>query len=95
MTLKAACLLLAVTSTSAFTVLPGATKNNILVLKGYLDDLSNDLSGPDANPDVYAESKAATDYDKSQLDRYGPGSFEQFVDFDEFDGGDGREYCSG
>jgi len=95
MTLKSACLLLAVvTSTSGFTVLPATTKNNNLGLKGYLDDLSNELKGPDANPDVYAESKAATDYDKSQLDRYGPGSFENFVDFDEFDGGDGREYCS-
>lgn len=81
MTLKAACLLLAVATSSvnAFTVLPASSKSTsrVVALKGYLDDLSNELNAPSADPDVDAESKAATDYDKEQLDRYGPGSFEQ------------------
>lgn len=33
--------------------------------------------------------------DKSQLDRYGPGSLENFVDFEEFDGGDGQMGVAG
>ena len=51
----------------------------VVGLQGYLDDLSQDLNAPSADPDLYAESKAATNYDKSKLDRYGPGSFEQCV----------------
>jgi hypothetical protein len=48
-------------------------------LNGYLDDLSKELYAPDSNPDVEGDDK-----DK---DRYGPGNWENFVDFDEFDGG--------
>lgn len=61
-------------------------------VQGYLDDLSKDLYAPDANPDIIAESKASTDMNKESIDRYGPGDFSQFVDFNEFDGGDGRTF---
>lgn len=68
------------------------TTTTIPPLYGYLDDLSKDLQGEDPNPDLVAESKEATDMSKDQIDRYGPGNLNQFVDFHEFDGGDGREY---
>jgi hypothetical protein len=72
-----------VTGSAAFTILPGPASigraSNVL-LKGYLDDLARDLNAPSADPDLYAESKEATDYDKSKLDRYGPGSFDQYVE---------------
>lgn len=55
--------------------------------RGYLDDLSKEVYAPDANPDIDAESREATNMDKEKLDRYGPGDFSQFVDFHEFDGG--------
>ena len=62
-------------------------------LFGYLDDLSKEVYKPDGNPDIEADSKDATNMAKDQLDRFGPGSFDQYVDFgDEFDGGDGRTY---
>jgi hypothetical protein len=51
---------------------------------GYLDDLSKDLYGPDSNPDIDAESREATRMDRTMLDRAGPGSWQGFVDFDEF-----------
>ena len=61
-------------------------------IAGYLDDLSKELYSPDATPDLIAESKEVTDMSKDEIDRYGPSDFSQFVDFDEFDGGDGRTY---
>lgn len=61
-------------------------------LHGYLDDLSSELNEADPNTDVEATSREATNYDKSKVDRYGPGDFSQFVDFNEFDGGDGRTF---
>jgi hypothetical protein len=84
-------------SAAAFTVVPTSFIHPDLRssastrLRGYLDDLSKDLNAPDATPDVYAESKEFTDMSKDQIDRYGPGDFSQFVDFQEFDGGDGRK----
>jgi hypothetical protein len=82
-------------SAAAFTVVPTSfiqpNLKSSTELQGYLDDLSKDLNAPDATPDVYAESKEVTDMSKDQIDRYGPGDFSQFVDFQEFDGGDGRK----
>jgi hypothetical protein len=60
-------------------------------LSGYLDDLSSDLYSPDANPDVDRESREATKAKEEQIDRFGVGDWSGFVDFDEFDGGDGRK----
>lgn len=66
-----------------------------VVMKGYLDDISDDLKPVDDCPDVIAESHEATQMAKSQVDRFGAGSFEDFVDFDEFDGGDGQMGVAG
>jgi len=98
MSLKSASLVLAVAVTtttrtcSGFSIVPMSTPAATRLF-GYLDDLSSDLNGPDANPDVYGESKQATDYDKAKMDRAGPSDWSGFVDFDEFDGGDGRKLC--
>jgi hypothetical protein len=98
MTFRTTLLLLTVTSsTKAFTVLlpcanqqRGMGMSSLTRVQGYLDDLSKDLYAPDATPDIVAESKEMTDMSKEKIDRFGPSDFSQFVDFHEFDGGDGR-----
>jgi hypothetical protein len=66
------------------------------ILKGYLDDLSSDLAQKDDQYDEDKESLEATTLDRSMVDRYGPGSLADFVDFtDEFDGGDGQMGVAG
>lgn len=65
-------------------------------LKGYLDDLTSELYGPDSNPNPEEESREATKLDKSKVSNFGVGSFEDYVDFgDEFDGGDGQMGVAG
>ena len=64
-------------------------------LYGYLDNLTRELNAPDSSPDPDAESREATRMDKSEVTSYGPGSFAGFVDFNEFDGGDGQMGVSG
>ena len=77
--------------------LPGAQtrSSSMAPLKGYLDDLTSDLYGEDSNPDPEAESREATKMDKSEIANHGPGSFKDFVDFNEFDGGDGQMGVAG
>lgn len=84
-------------SASAFTpCLLQATARQSFGLYGYLDNLSAELNAPDANPDPEAESREATKMAKDQVKSYGPGSFEDFVDFsNEFDGGDGQMGVAG
>lgn len=66
------------------------------VLKGYLDDLSKELYQESNDPDIENTTKEATNMSKDQVDRYGPGSLADFVDFgDEFDGGDGQMGVAG
>jgi hypothetical protein len=54
---------------------------------GYLDNLSSLSEEEESAPN---DSREATQMAKEQIDRYGPGNLSQFVDFNEFDGGDGR-----
>jgi hypothetical protein len=54
---------------------------------GYLDNLSSLSEEEESSVD---DSREATQMAKEQIDRYGPGDLSQFVDFNEFDGGDGR-----
>jgi hypothetical protein len=68
------------------------TTTTITQLYGYLEDMSKDLYGADPNPNIDAESREATQMPLKDVDRYGPSDFSQFVDFNEFDGGDGRTY---
>lgn len=97
MKLSAAILLLAsLESASAF--LPHAqSRLSPTLLKGYLDDLI-DPNAPDPNlseDDLVNESREATNMPADQVDRAGPGSWDKFVDFDEFDGGDGQMGVAG
>ncbi|KAL7456432.1 hypothetical protein ACHAWC_007945 [Mediolabrus comicus] len=62
---------------------------------GYLDDLSKELYAEEDTPDVVAQSREATKMDKSQVQSFGPGSFADYVDFNEFDGGDGQMGVAG
>jgi len=64
-------------------------------LNGYLDDLSSELYAPDSNPDVDKETNEATKAKEEEKDRYGVGDWSNFVDFDEFDGGDGQMGVAG
>jgi len=63
---------------------------------GYLDDLSKDLAPtPNSNPVPEEESREANVMAKENIDRAGPGSWEQYVEFNEFDGGDGQMGVAG
>jgi len=63
-----------------------------IVLKGYLDNL--DLVPPPEEEEE-DDSREATNLAADKKDRYGPGDWEGFVDFDEFDGGDGQMGVAG
>ena len=65
------------------------------VLFGYLDDLSKELYGPDGNPVPEEESREATNMAKEDMDRFGVGNWDSYVEFDEFDGGDGQMGVAG
>lgn len=65
------------------------------LLKGYLDNLNSELYKEDDTPDVEADSRAANQMSKDQVDRYGPGNLNEYVDFEEFDGGDGQMGVAG
>jgi hypothetical protein len=56
-------------------------------LNGYLDDLSKELYAPDATPDIEGDKRENNKMNEADKDRYGPGNWKDFVDFDEFDGG--------
>jgi hypothetical protein len=64
-------------------------------LQGYLDDLSKDLYSVADNPDVEGSTKEATDMPKEKVDRFSPGDWSSYVEFDEFDGGDGQMGVAG
>jgi len=65
------------------------------VLNGYLDDLSPELYKESALPDEIADDRENNKMSKEEIDRYGPGNLNDFVDFNEFDGGDGQQGVSG
>mmetsp|Transcript_31402 Transcript_31402/g.51832 ORF Transcript_31402/g.51832 Transcript_31402/m.51832 type:complete len:320 (+) Transcript_31402:78-1037(+) len=105
MKLSPALLLLAsLTETAAFSAAPIRSANTATAtataasntqLFGYLDNLSDDLYGEVNNPDVEAGKKENTDMAKDKVDRLGPGDWSQYVEFDEFDGGDGQMGVAG
>lgn len=72
-----------------------STARKPTMIKGYLDDLSQDLYKEDATPDVQADSREENVMSKDQVDRFGPGNLNDFVEFNEFDGGDGQMGVAG
>jgi len=97
MKLNAVLLLTATTGAqSAFVPnVSGARRTQSTTVFGYLDDLTSELYAPIDNPDV-ERTRENLNLPKDQVDRYGPGTFEEYVDFDdEFDGGDGQMGVAG
>jgi len=80
-------------SVTAFS--PLTIHRRTTVIQGYLDDLNQELHSPDPNPDPEAESREATRLDEKSVDRFGVGDWSGFVDFEEFDGGDGQMGVAG
>jgi len=65
-------------------------------LRGYLDDFTEELAKPleeANNPDL--EDREKLKLPRDQVDRFGPGNLDTYVDFDEFDGGDGQMGVAG
>jgi hypothetical protein len=91
-TMKLSPILVLLGSTNAFAPIVSTTTPRSL-LKGYLDDLSSDLYGEVDDPDM--ENQSHEDTDAKTTDRFGVESWEGFVDFDEFDGGDGQMGVAG
>jgi len=87
-------LVVSVGSAAAFTP-TFSNARPAIKLFGKLDDFTEELNRVVPQTDVVAESKEMTDLDKKDVDRYGPGKFDTFVEFDEFDGGDGQTGCVG
>jgi len=95
MKLSSTIIAISCASTSAAFVSQSSPVRHPILVKGYLDDLSEELYKEDATPDVDADSREANQMKKGDQDRFGPGNFDQFVDFDEFDGGDGQMGVAG
>lgn len=66
-----------------------------IVVKGYLDDLTQDLYKDAGIPDPVADKRENNDMAKDEIDRFGPGNLQDFVEFDEYDGGDGQMGVAG
>mmetsp|Transcript_25961 Transcript_25961/g.26388 ORF Transcript_25961/g.26388 Transcript_25961/m.26388 type:complete len:235 (-) Transcript_25961:700-1404(-) len=65
-------------------------------LRGYLDDFSEDLAKPiepEYDPDT--EDREKLKLPSKDIVNAGPGNLETFVEFDEFDGGDGQMGVAG
>jgi hypothetical protein len=78
-------------TTTAFVPTNVASTRGRIVVKGYLDDITQYTYDPDADVPETDDSREATNLPKELIDRFGPGDLRQFVDFNEFDGGDGRK----
>lgn len=93
-TTTAALLLLLPGANAAFapSTTSFAPRTTRVIARGYLDDLSSELYSPDNNPDL-EQTRDKTD--AKETDRYGVQSWDGFVDFDEFDGGDGQMGVAG
>lgn len=62
---------------------------------GYLDDLSKELYAPDGSSSREEVDTGRMNMDKEQIDRYGVGTWDDYVEFNEFDGGDGQMGVAG
>ena len=95
MKVTTAALLLLTNANTAAAFVPSTTSfapRTRIITRGYLDDLSKELSAPDDNPDLELTRENT---DAKVTDRYGVQSWEGFVDFNEFDGGDGQMGVAG
>jgi len=65
-----------------------------MALNGYLDDLSEELRAPSNDPDLETD-REQTKMAEEDKDRFGVGAWDDYVEFDEFDGGDGQMGVAG
>lgn len=93
MKLSALALFCVIKASSGF--LPQSQPSRSISLNGYLDDLTPELYAEDGNPDPEAESHEATKMKEGDKDRFGVGSWDDYVEFNEFDGGDGQMGVAG
>lgn len=64
-------------------------------LHGYLDDLNKYVGTPNNEEEETDDSREATALAEDKKDRYGVGDWSQYVEFQEFDGGDGQMGVAG
>lgn len=74
---------------------PSMASRSSIVVRGYLDDLTPELNKQVDEIRPEEETHEATKMKQEDKDRYGPGNFDDFVDFQEFDGGDGQMGVAG
>lgn len=72
-----------------------STPSSSTSLMGYLDNLSSDLYGPNADPIPEEEAREANVMNKEDVVNAGVGNWDDYVEFDEFDGGDGQMGVAG
>lgn len=96
MKLSTAALLILGAASSQAAFVPSLRKTpSKVILKGYLDDLSKELYAEEDNPDIEGSLKVNTDATQAEKDRFGVGDWDKYVEFDEFDGGDGQMGVAG
>ena len=83
------------TTTMAFSPQLSSTRRSHTRIAGYLDDLSKELYAPDGSSSMEDINTDKMKMDKDQIDRYGVGSWDDYVEFEEFDGGDGQMGVAG
>jgi len=66
-----------------------------VVVNGYLDDLTTDLYKDAGVPNPEQDKRENNDMNKAEIENFGPGNLNQFVEFDEYDGGDGQMGVAG
>ena len=82
-------------SVTAFSPTMKVASSSTSSLMGYLDDLTEDLNAPDSNPIPEEEAREANVMAKDKIVGAGPGDWDSYVEFDEFDGGDGQMGVAG
>lgn len=93
--MKTSIIVLLPAAASAFAPAFRNTRQSLVNVQGYLDDLSGELYGPDGTIRPEEDTHEATDLAKDKIDRAGPGDWESYVEFNEFDGGDGQMGVAG
>lgn len=93
MKISALALLSAVQLSDAF-LMPQVQTSSRMALNGYLDDLTNELHAEVDDPDMDVD-REQTQMKEEDKDRFGVGSWDDYVEFDEFDGGDGQMGVAG
>lgn len=99
------CLLLAAAASSTFAFAPCSISNKgvrvtfksttITVSSSSNKNYNDELYSPDATPDVAADQREANVLDKAKVSNAGVGDWSQYIEFEEFDGGDGQMGVAG